>query len=228
MCGWENPNPHHSTKRVLWLRIQPNSHFIKGSYLKFDHTTKSQEGNYLVWPMQMQHDDYAVLRSPLIRRKSHKLCFTLYYFAQQANSSSVKRNVPAFRVRLLNLSKGSTTNLVESVNATPTLTDWSMYRREFTDLPSTFQFQIEATYNADIGSDIGIDDITIERKSCTDFNEEDPYWYETTTPMPAIERALDCNFDDTTLCLWDFDDTAWNITNFSGRELNLFTKARIE
>src|SRR5699024_1029380 len=66
MCGWKNILASSDYKRVLWLRIRPQSLYIKGTFMHYDHTTGSSLGNYLVWPLQMQGHSYSVLKSPLL------------------------------------------------------------------------------------------------------------------------------------------------------------------
>ena len=207
MCGWKNALQAFGMKRVFWLRIKPNSNFISGTFMYSDHTTYSREGSYLVWPQLMHDRSSALLKSPLLHRKSAKICFSLYYFARPANN---KGTVSAFTVRFVDLTRQTST--AEVVNASD-LMDWVQYRREFSNLPRTYQFFIESTYNSAIKSDIGIDDIRIENKGCG--GDATP---TSTTPLPVSETLLDCNFDRPP-CNWDFDKSVWNVTDFKDRKL---------
>ena len=209
MCGWKNMLVKIGNKRVFWLRIKPNSMYISGTFLKFDHTTRSTQGNYLIWPLQMQTHTSSILKSPLMHRKSPKICFSLYYFARASNNT-----VPAFRVRFVDLTRH--TSSFEVVNGTRILDDWILYRREISNLPQTYQFFIESFYSGAILSDIGVDDIKIENRPCWN----DSMSSSSTTPMPSSERYLDCNFDNPP-CLWDYDTNVWNNTDFKERMFDL-------
>lgn len=136
MCGWSNQQTTFGSKKVLWLRIQPTSRYIKGSLLYYDHTTNSKKGNYLVMPTMMQVNSVSTLRSPLMRRRSDpQICFSMYYFAQGANTSVV-----ALRLRLMDL--GKQTSIIKTINATRYLT-WTKVEFEFDKVPNAYVFQIE-------------------------------------------------------------------------------------
>lgn len=205
MCGWQNAGASLGKKRVFWLRIQPNSMFLKGTFLKFDATTRTQNGNYLVLPNQMIDRAYSAIKSPLLHRSSSKICFSLYYFARGTSNF-----VPAFTVSFFDLTRKKSTK--EVVNATQTLADWKLYKREFSNLPATFQFYIETFFNgpanASLQSDIGIDNILIENAGCSGQPTQ------STTPMPPDEKMFDCSFDGSANCNWQYNSTAWNVTDF--------------
>lgn len=205
MCGWQNSGTSLGKKRVFWLRIQPNSMFLKGTFLKFDSTTRTQNGNYLVLPNQMIGRAFSVIKSPLLHRSSSKVCFSLYYFARGTSNF-----VRAFTVSLYDLTRHKSTNKV--VNATQTLFDWKLYKREFSNLPATYQFYIETFFNgpsnATLQSDIGIDDIRIENGGCSGQQPA-----QSTTPLPPNEKIFDCTFDESVTCNWQYN-TAWNVTDF--------------
>ena len=201
MCGWTNELVDHGKKRVLWLRIKPDSMIIKGTFLHFDHTvTGTNIGNYLVWPLEMQYNASSVLKSPLLHRKSPKICFSLYYFALASNSHFP----PAFLVRLMDLHRN--TSIDVRVNTTVSLGGWSLFQHEFSNLPHIYQFNIEANYNDNMMSDIGIDDIKIEQNECKNGLPS------TTTPLPYIDKKFDCCFDDGE-CNWDYDASSWKKTS---------------
>lgn len=169
-CGWENEMSASLGNKVLWLKIQPNSQFIKGLFLHYDHTTSSKNGNYLVMPAQMQADAYSVLRSPQMYGKGYPhICFSMYYFARGVNSSVI-----ALTVRLIDL--GKKTNYAKTINATTSI-HWQKVELQFDQSSTTFVFQIEGSfaydfyyiffkiifglglYTSRILSDIGVDDI---------------------------------------------------------------------
>lgn len=215
MCGWQNSGTTWSKKRVFWLRIQPNSMFLKGTFLKFDATTRTQNGNYLVLPNQMIDRAFSVIKSPLLHRSSSKICFSLYYFARGTSNL-----VPAFTVRLFDLTRKRSTS--EVINATTTLADWKLYKREFSNLPATYQFYIETSFvgsaNASLQSDIGIDDIRIENAGCSGQQPA-----QSTTPMPPEEKMFDCTFDGPTNCNWQCNNTFWNVTDFKDGKYKITT-----
>ncbi len=126
---------------MLWLRIQPNStRYVKGSLLHYDHTTQSGRGNYLLMPAMMAANAHSVLGSPLIRQKQSPVaCFTMYYFAQGANTSVV-----ALTVRLVDLGKQKST-AAYTLNATTSLY-WVKAELEFDKVPTTYAFQIEGLF----------------------------------------------------------------------------------
>ncbi len=217
MCGWENAATSSGRKRVLWLRIQPNSLFLKGTFLKFDSTTHSPNGNYLVLPNQMIDHATSVLKSPLLHRSSvsgGKICFSLRYFAR---AYSTNGSVPAFTVRFVDLTRRR--NSAEVVNATQTMVDWSLYRREFSNLPATFRFYIETTYlgpTKELLSDVGIDDIQVQSGACSGGNNNNQP--SSTTPLPADEKMFDCTFDESAACNWQYNNSVWNVTDFRDRK----------
>lgn len=157
-------------KKVLWLRIQPNSRYIKGRLMQYDHTTKTKNGNYLVMPAMMQTKSYSVLRSPLLRQNMYpQVCFSMYYFAQGYSTRTV-----ALTLRLIDL--GTKKYVTKTINATSYLM-WTKFEAEFSKLPNAYVFQIEGefficviycflfyifylgSYISGIYSDIGLDDI---------------------------------------------------------------------
>lgn len=121
---------------MLWLRVQPNSRYIKGTMMHYDHTTRTRNGNYLVMPAMMFANAYSVLRSPLMRQNMYpQICFSMYYFAQGANTSVV-----ALTLKLIDLGKKK--SITKTINATRYLY-WTKVEFEFTKLPSAYVFQIE-------------------------------------------------------------------------------------
>ncbi len=141
-CGWDNLQTSSSgrSNSVLWLRVQPTSRYIKGSLLHYDHTTQSNRGNYLLMPAMMAANARSVLASPLIRqRQSPIACFTMYYFAQGANTSVV-----ALTVRLVDIGKQKST-AAYTLNATTSLY-WVKAELEFEKAPTTYAFQIEGSF----------------------------------------------------------------------------------
>ena len=212
MCGWTNVISISRGKRVLWLRIRPDSMYIKGNLLKNDHTTMSQLGNYLVMPYQMHSKaTYFGLRSPIIRPRSRTGCFRFYYFAM-ANKSGVT----AFTVRFLELSRKKSTKETISVKAMNQMY-WKKFEIQFDNLPSAYQILIEGDSNSrGITSDIGIDDINIQPYGCKAIVEPQT----TTTPS---EKVWDCTFDNNNNndddddgqinCNWSYDHHNWIVTN---------------
>ena len=135
-CGWTNMQTSSFGNRVLWLRIQPNSRYIKGTLLHYDHTTQSTRGNYLVMPAMMMAGSYSILRSQLLRENQYPtVCFSMYYFARGANTSVI-----ALTLRLLDLGKRKSSFVY--INATTSLY-WKKAEFEFNKVPATFAFQIE-------------------------------------------------------------------------------------
>lgn len=202
MCGWTQKHSYtRGSNNVIWLRISPTSHYIKGNLLKYDHTTNSAAGNYLVMPLQMQDGSITVLRSPLIYKRSEKMCLALYYFAQA--SSGIQ--VVALKISLFNLANQSAM-VVGSMNATTKL-EWTRWSHELSPLPDKFIIQIESKYSRSLQSDIAIDDILVMQGGCLDAPA-----ISTTTAEPVVEKVLDCDFDNGPVN-WDFDKQNWQITN---------------
>jgi len=209
MCGWLNSRTTSFRKHVLWLRIQPNSRFIKGSILKYDHTTMSQNGNYLVMPLAMAINAYSSLTSPLLKFNVNSICFQMWYFAMANNSS-----IPALNVRLVDISRRKS-NILIRLNATQNVLNWTLFQTEFTNLPAAFNIQIETMVGSqEVQSDIGIDDISIQMGGCGG-----PYQPPTsTTPVPATEKVLDTNFEVNSAVNWNYDQTAWRVGRFADRK----------
>lgn len=143
-CGWENLQTTSGEKKVLWLRIQPNSRYIKGLFMYYDHTTSSKKGSYLVIPALMQAGGYSTLRSPIMRTKhyapvSTAVCFSMWYFAKGVNES-----VNALTVRLVDLGKNK--NYVWTFNASTEL-HWMKAEFEVDKVPNTYVFHIEGLFD---------------------------------------------------------------------------------
>lgn len=139
MCGWSNLQPRGERKKILWLRIQPNSRYIKGNLLHYDHTTQKSRGNYLVMPAMMQANAFSVLRSPLLSMNTYThACFSMYYFAKGANSS-----VKALTLQLIDIGKRTSTTY--SINASYYL-EWRKAEFEFAKVPTKFFIQISGLY----------------------------------------------------------------------------------
>ena len=212
MCEWTNDQTTFGGIRVLWLRIRPNSHYIKGRMLYYDHTTKNRDGHYLIMPAQMHANSVSILTTRLMRYggKIPTMCFRMYYFAQGTNSSVV-----ALNIRLIDVTRQKAT--VARVYATTGLY-WNKFETEFKDLPKTYIVQIAAFYINGVTSDIGIDDIEIKYQPCS--GDSSP---TTTTPLPPVERKLDCDFDNGQ-CNWKYDQTIWSKGKFADRTSMLMEK----
>ena len=216
MCGWFNPFVSDNGKRILWMRIAPNSHYIKGTLMHYDKTLLSKNGHYLVMPSMMQEDAYGTIRSQIMKHTTDvnfsQICFRMYYFAKARNSSVI-----AFKLRMFDLSRKKSTSF--SVNATISLS-WIRYEAEFDNVPSTYQFQIETGNTLGLISDIGIDDINIKMGKCQSSH------LTTTTPVPIIEKKLDCDFDYQT-CNWKYDNSIWIKGNYQTRKYYVFAMYRL-
>lgn len=205
-CGWSNRISKSRGRNILWLRIQPNSKFIGGRTLAYDHTTTGRNGHYLVMPLQMQAGSNAVLRSPLIKGV-RRLCFQMYYYAQAANGS-----IRALTVQMDDLTRHKSRDF--QVNATENL-EWTFFQATFTNLPSIFALQIVAANIHGVTSDIGVDDLSITFKSCS--SQVIP---TSTTPLPIGEQKMDCNFDSGK-CNWKYNLNVWKVGSFENRKLKV-------
>src|SRR5699024_8944931 len=141
---------------------------------------------------------------PLMRPNYNSICFSLYYFAQSANSS-----MPAFQVQLVDLSRKKTTSV--QVNGASILY-WKKFETEFSNLPAAMVIQIVGSNTSGVQSDIRIDDIKITQGSCGGRSIP-----TTTTPVPMSEKKLDCTFDNGQ-CNWKFDPKAWKVGSFKDRK----------
>lgn len=196
---------------MMWLRIRPSSRYIKGRLLRFDHTTNSPAGNYLVMPSQMQDRSVTRLRSPVLHRdtlNSDKVCLTLYYFAQAMLLKQSNGPPVAFKVSFIDLTNRNHVRLY-NVSATGKL-EWTKFSRQYDQLPKAFVIEIVAQFDRNIVSDIALDDITIVPGDCSSGNVPE---VPSTTPKTGIdEKILDCNFDDAK-CNWEFDKDSWSVVN---------------
>ncbi len=161
----------------MWLRVKPNTKFLTGKLLKFDHTTQSSNGNYLLAPLSVLDNAVATVQSPLLYRSdssSNSMCVSLFYFAKPSNASLP---VEAIQLKLLNLSRkngGKNSDVVKI--STSTSDGWTQFQHQFTALPNAYVLQLRTVYKAAIGSDVGVDDISISEGACKSG--------ETTTAKP--------------------------------------------
>lgn len=208
MCGWENRhNVIQGSHYVLWLRLQANNRFIRSTTMRYDHTTETKEGFYLMLPLEMLKNSKAELESPILHRKTKSLCFTMFYFGKTtANSTQL------FVLSFLDLTRANR-NIIfdQAVNGSTGTLAWIKYQHELDNLPLAYAFRIRAASSNEIVSDIGIDDISITQGYCPGHD----HGSTTTTVEPPSEKKFDCDFESDH-CNWKYDSN-WKRTDYRER-----------
>ncbi|KAH9417832.1 hypothetical protein DERP_013092 [Dermatophagoides pteronyssinus] len=212
MCGWHNDWKESLSHKqtIFWVRLQPTNRFAKKDGMSYDHTLRSRKGNYLVLPVEMHSrlTGTVTLISPYMKHKSssESICFQMYYFAK---SSDAKIGIIAMKIQMINLETGQTVKEFIT-NATISL-QWTLFKQTFDNVPNIYSFRILISNVQHIQSDIGIDDIQIEQKSCP--NPSSKTTLRPTTSIPDSEKIADCNFEQTN-CKWKYSNDVWKIISF--------------
>lgn len=206
MCGWENSfSTDMRTFDIMWIRIQANHRFLPTRNLRYDHTTESSKGNYLMLTIiKGKNDQLALLKSPMIRRVTRHICFRMFYFAL-ANSP----NTTALKIKFVDLTRASKQTFFEdALKASDDHLSWLQYEHNIGNLPIEYAFEIHYDQQSLI-SDIGIDDISVIHGTCNGSEI-----ITTTTQEPDTEKVLDCEFEPHKTCNWNFSTSTWKLTNY--------------
>lgn len=209
MCGWRNAHRILTNeKTVLWMRYRPTQD--AGAYrMSTDNTTGTSKGNYLLLDISADRFRQAVLASPIIKRRSSKICFRMSYFGKSSYS------VPLLSLAFVNLTE-TRSDSIELLTEIPVRhqMQWFQFQQEFVDLPSAYAFKIYVHYSGTPSSDLGIDDIRIVQGGCPGMPD-----VSTTTPTPPVDvTTMDCNFDSAK-CGWSWD-SRWKQTNYKAVSTN--------
>lgn len=202
MCGWQNAHSIQQNKHtVLWIRVNPYLQYFKGSrHLTFDHTTLSYKGNYLLLTVDMFQSADAILVSPVLRRAEtiNKICFRMFYFALMRKVDTL------MQLRFVDLTVGGrNTELITDIKGWNDMM-WHELAQEFDDLPQVFAFKIVSNSSQSLVSDIGIDDITITKGSCSGGGS-------TTSAPPQEIGKFRCGFEQH--CNWAWNAKGWMVTS---------------
>lgn len=126
----------------------------------------------------------------------------MFYFAKSSNQS-----LSAMNLTLIDASNNRVLSFA-LIQTTPTLM-WTIFQFHTPHLPPYFYFVLKPLYSAQLQSDLGLDDIKLIQGPCLNYSIP-----TTTTPIPVIEKVLDCDFENAKLCNWKWNQTIWNVTDY--------------
>lgn len=202
MCGWRNSHAIiQGQSTILWMRYKPRKEDSSGR-MKFDHTTGTATGNYLLLNIQSESESRALLTSPIIERRSTKTCLRFAYFGFATTRAKL------LQVTLIDLVTGkkvATKNVMAELEL-----GWQQFSATFANLPRAFAFQIQAAYSMSLRTNIGLDDIQLAPGDC-----HGDVVVSTSTPPPTHNMtSMDCNFEQRDVCAWNYLSSQWTKTRY--------------